>query len=106
MADLPFLGLDTKEPAEVRLSTRTNQKEALGWIVYKKYVLHAYLLLLLFSTEYDGNDGNLSSGVPVSGRHKYCLLNRPKDRFKGTGQSFPCGILRVLSSLDLLVRPA
>jgi hypothetical protein len=105
MADLPFLGLDTKEPAEVRLSTRTNQKEALGWIVYKK-ICFACLLLLLFSTEYDGNDENLSSGVPVSGRHKYCLLNRPKDRFKGTGQSFPCGILRVLSSLDLLVRPA
>jgi hypothetical protein len=47
MADLPFLGLDTKEPAEVRLSTRTNQKEALGWIVYKKICFACLFIIII-----------------------------------------------------------
>jgi hypothetical protein len=47
MADLPFLGLDTKEPAEVRLSTRTNQKEALGWIVYKKNMFCMLIIIII-----------------------------------------------------------
>jgi hypothetical protein len=47
MADLPFLGLDTKEPAEVRLSTRTNQKEVLGWIVYKKICFACLFIIII-----------------------------------------------------------
>jgi hypothetical protein len=91
---VPFLGLDTKEPADVSCLQELNQKEACTSV---DKIDCTYTIIV--SLGYDGYV-NLS-GVPVAG---VLFIKENKRQVKGAGQSFPCGILRVLSSLDLLVQ--
>ena len=94
---VPFLGLDTKEPADVSCLQRTQSKG--GMHQRRQNRLQIYYHCFPGMAGYDGYV-NLS-GVPVAG---VLFIKENKRQIKGAGQSFPCGILRVLSSLDLLVQ--
>ena len=94
---VPFLGLDTKEPADVSCLQEINQKEACTSTTVDK--IDCRYTIIIAPLGYDGYV-NLS-GVPVAG---VLFIKENKRQIKGAGQSFPCGILRVLSSLDLLVQ--
>ena len=77
--NLPFLGLDTKEPAGASFSARTKRRACTGLV--DKIMDCIYIVIYFVSLRYV----NLS-GVPFAGM---LFIKKTKGRLKGLVRAFP-----------------